>query len=192
MYDVIKIFEKDILYDLYVNLMTEESICFVSDNMHLLSYVVFMFVSVLPNPFTYPHPCISQVFNYELLESPFVLTAGINQTSKWLEENSHFYDKKIFVDLNDECKVKGKKKLKNIRSEKLRRIFNNLYKKIEANNSPVPQIFKKKTTIIRPASKEENELVIQFVKGLQNFYSEEIFFHLPNLAIISFIRDKTE
>ena len=78
---------------------------------------------------------------------------GINESSKWLEENVSNYPTKIFVDLNDEIKVKGKKKLKTVKSEKLKKIFNSLYKKIESTNSPVPQIFKKKETIIRPASK---------------------------------------
>ncbi len=151
-HDILKIFEKDVLYDLFTNMMTEESLCFVSENMHLLTYVIFFFVCIMPFPFTYPHPCISKVFNYELLESPFVVTAGINQTSKWLEENVSNYPKKIFIDLNDESKIKGKKKPKNIKSEKLKKIFNTLYKKIEPN-SPMPQIFKKKETIIRPASR---------------------------------------
>lgn len=98
--------------------------------MHLLTYVIFFFVCVLTFPFAYPHPCISSVSNYELLESPFVVVAGINQGSKWLEENVSAYPKKIFVDLNDEAKVKGKKKPKSIKSEKLKKIFNSLYKKI--------------------------------------------------------------
>lgn len=64
-----------------------------------------------------------------------------------------YFGKKIFVDLNDEVKVRGRKKLSNIKSEKLKKIFNHAYKKIENNNSPLPQLFKKKTTIIRPATK---------------------------------------
>jgi hypothetical protein len=73
-------------------------------------------VNVLAFPFAYPHPCISNVFNYELLESPFVVVAGINQSSKWLDENVSNYPKKIFVDLNDEVRIKGKKKPKTIKS----------------------------------------------------------------------------
>lgn len=34
----------------------------------------------------------------------------------------------------------------------------------------MPQLFKKKGTIIRPASKEENDYVLHFMKSLQNFY----------------------
>jgi hypothetical protein len=51
-----------------------------------------------------------------LLESPFVVTAGINQSTKWLDESVFGYPKKIFIDLNDDSKVKGKKKLKSIKS----------------------------------------------------------------------------
>jgi len=64
-----------------------------------------------------------------------------------------YFGKKIFVDLNDEVKVKGKGKLNNIKSDKLKKIFSQAYKKIENNISPLPQLFKKKTTIIRPATK---------------------------------------
>jgi len=67
----------------------------------MLTYVIFFFACVLTSPFAYPYPCISNVCNYELLESPFVVIAGINQSSKWLEENVGNYPKKIFVDLND-------------------------------------------------------------------------------------------
>lgn len=85
--------------------------------MHLLTYVVFFFVCILTIPFSYPHPCISNVFNFELLESPFVVTVGINQSSGWLEENvGKYHQNKIFVDLNEEPKIKGKKKLKTVKS----------------------------------------------------------------------------
>lgn len=73
------------IFEIFTNMMTEESICFVSENMHLLTYVIFFFVCVLTFPFAYPHPCISNVLNYELLESPFVVVAGVNQSSKWLD-----------------------------------------------------------------------------------------------------------
>jgi len=55
--------------------------------------------------------------------------------------------------LNDgEVKIKGNKKLKVLKSDKLKKIFHNFYKKLEGS-SPLPQIFKKKITIIKPASK---------------------------------------
>lgn len=63
-YDVLKIFEKDTMYELFTNIMTEESICFVCENMHILTYVVFYFVCILTFPFSYPHPCISHVFDF--------------------------------------------------------------------------------------------------------------------------------
>lgn len=73
-----------------------------------------------------------------------------------MEDNMMNYPKKIFIDLNDEAKIKGRKKPKLIKSEKLKKIFNNVFKRVESSNSPVPQIFKKKETIIRPATKEQN------------------------------------
>ena len=94
-------FDKDTLYEIFTNILMEESVCFVSENLHLLTHVIFLFITILPQPFSYPYPCISQMFNYELLDSPFVVTIGINENSKWLDENGSMYEKKLFIDLND-------------------------------------------------------------------------------------------
>lgn len=136
--------------------MLEESVCFVSENLKQLTQVLFFFMSVLPTPFSYPHPCISRALMHEWLESPFVVTIGLNESSKWVEENFQLFEKKIFVDLNEpEIKIRSVKKFKAPKSEKLRKIFHNFYKKLEGS-SPLPQVFKKKQTIIRPAAREEN------------------------------------
>lgn len=77
-FDVLKIFEKDLLYEIFTNILMEESLCFICDNLHLLTHVIFLFVSVLPQPFSYPYSCTSQMFAFDLLGAPFPLTIGIN------------------------------------------------------------------------------------------------------------------
>lgn len=51
---------------------------------------------------------------------------------------------------------------------------------------------KKKGTIIKPASKEENELCTTFFSNLRNYFHEEILMHLPNPAIITHIRESSK
>lgn len=63
-FDTLKMFDKDSLYEIFTNILMEESVCFVSENLHLLTHIIFLFVTILPQPFSYPYPCISQLFNF--------------------------------------------------------------------------------------------------------------------------------
>jgi hypothetical protein len=97
--------------------MLEESICFISDNAHVLTFLIYLFVGLLVRPFSYPHPIVSIVFEEDLLETPFTAILGINKDNKWLEANHTFFsekmDGKILVNLNDEeVKIRSKKKIK--------------------------------------------------------------------------------
>ena len=137
--------------------------------------MIFLFVLGLPRPIYYPHPCVSVIFNLELLDTPFIVTAGVNNSSKWLKENANtFNDKVVFIDLNksEESSIFDKKK-SYIKSEKLRKAFSIFYKKVET------PLFKKKEKIIKSTSKEENLLFYKFVQDLNEYFKEEIFKHLP-------------
>lgn len=98
--------------------------------------MIFLFSCMLVKPFSYPHPCVSIVFNEELLETPFTAILGINKDNRWLEDNQHFFsekkENKVIVSLNDEeVRIKYKKKIKIPKSDKLRKIINNFYKRAE-------------------------------------------------------------
>ena len=70
--------DRDSLYEIYCRVMLEESVVFISDNGHQLTFLIFLFTVLLPRPFAYPHPIVSMVFSSDLLESPFTTVQGIN------------------------------------------------------------------------------------------------------------------
>ena len=55
--------DRDSLYDIYCLVMLEESVVFISDNGHQLTFLIFLFTVLLPRPFAYPHPIVSMVFS---------------------------------------------------------------------------------------------------------------------------------
>jgi hypothetical protein len=65
---------------------------------------MLLYVVVFTLPFGYPHPCVSVIFNDELLETPFTAILGINKETKWLEENldnlTQNKENKLIVNLN--------------------------------------------------------------------------------------------
>ena len=96
------------------------------------------------------------------------MTAGVNNSSKWLKENGNsFNEKVVFIDLNrsEEVGIFEKKK-SYVKSEKLRNAFSYFYKKVET------PLFKKKEKIIKSTSKEENFLFYRFVQALNDYFKE--------------------
>ncbi len=62
-FKILKIMDKESLLDIFCYIMMEESVCFVSEDNNILTFIILLFVVVLTLPFGYPHPCVSVVFN---------------------------------------------------------------------------------------------------------------------------------
>lgn len=86
-FKILKLLDKDTLLDIFCYIMLEESVCFIAEDKGLLTFIILLYIVMFSLPFGYPHPCISIVFNDELLDAPFIAVLGINETSKWVEEN---------------------------------------------------------------------------------------------------------
>lgn len=65
-----------------------------------------LLTSMMVRPFFYPHPCVSVLFNEELLDNPFTGILGLNKSTKWLDANIEYLstqkDNKVVVNLNEE------------------------------------------------------------------------------------------
>lgn len=61
-----------------------KSICFVCERLDVLTYVIYFFVNVGMRVFVYPFPVVSRVLCEEFLGSPFVMIAGIQKSSMWV------------------------------------------------------------------------------------------------------------
>ena len=130
----------------------------VCENMHILTYMILLFVVGLPRPFYYPHPCVSAIFSFELLDSPFVVTAGVHQSSEWLKGNINEFSERIsFIDLNKPEGISEKRK--SPKSPHLRKLFSSFYKQLDCS------MFKRKEKIIKLTSREENESCYSFVRA---------------------------
>lgn len=150
-FKILKQMDKDTLLDVFCYIMLQQSVCFICQDKSVLTFIILLYIVVFSLPFGYPHPCISIVFNDELLDSPFIGVLGINESSKWVEQNLQWLtgnkENKILVNLNeDEVKIKFKKKPRTHKSQKLKKIFTSFYRKIET--SSMPSIFKKKMELI--------------------------------------------
>lgn len=60
---VLKIIDKEVLYEIYSMVMLEESVMFVCENQKLLTFIVLLFASMLTKPFSYPYPVVSILFS---------------------------------------------------------------------------------------------------------------------------------
>ena len=97
--------------------------------------MIYLFVGLLIHPFSYPHTIVSSVFEMDHLETPFIAVMGLNKSIKWIQANEEeFMEKiagKILVILHEEeVKIKSRKKIKVPKSDRLKKIFSNFYKRV--------------------------------------------------------------
>ena len=84
---MLRLLDKDTLYDIYCLVMQEESVVFCCENSYILTFMIYLFVGLLIHPFSYPHTIISSVFDLDHLETPFIAIMGLNKPNSWLQEN---------------------------------------------------------------------------------------------------------
>jgi hypothetical protein len=73
---------------IFLSILLENSIVFVSSNLAVLSSTLLIFHSLL-KPFKWPHPLIFNVPQnlLNILDSPFPVLVGINQDAQFIYEN---------------------------------------------------------------------------------------------------------
>jgi hypothetical protein len=83
---VLKMFNKDTFYEVLCAILLEEQVVFVCDNIHILTYTIYLFTEILFKPFGYPHPCVYIVSEDSFLDAITPIILGVNRSNKWLHE----------------------------------------------------------------------------------------------------------
>ena len=66
-YRMLRLLDRETLYDIYCLVMQEESVVFFCENSYILTFMIYLFVGLLIHPFSYPHTIISSVFDLDHL-----------------------------------------------------------------------------------------------------------------------------
>jgi hypothetical protein len=83
---VLKMFNKDTFYEVMCAILLEEQVVFVCDNVHMLTYTIYLFTEILFRPFGYPHPCVYIISEESFLDAITPIILGVNRSNKWLPE----------------------------------------------------------------------------------------------------------
>jgi hypothetical protein len=81
---VLKMFNKDTFYEVLCAILFEEQVVFVCDNIHMLTYTIYLFTEILFRPFGYPHACVYIVSEESFLDAITPIILGVNRSNKWL------------------------------------------------------------------------------------------------------------
>lgn len=187
---VLRMFTKDTFYEILVAVLMEEQVVFVCENLHILTYTIYLFTEILFRPFLYPHPCVYVVSEESFLDAITPIILGINKPLKWLQE--HYdpeRDTKTYVFLSDEAVIFENRKEKRPRSEKLKKLVKEFYKLYDKGLG----FFKKKKEEVEysfNASKEEKEQCLLLVNSLSYFFESEFAREVPDTESIKVVHDR--
>lgn len=84
-YAVLRMFTKDTFYETLCAIIFEEQVVFVSENLHMLTYTIYLFSEIMFRPFSYPHACVYIVPEESFLDAPTPIILGVNRSVKWLD-----------------------------------------------------------------------------------------------------------
>ena len=187
---VLRMFTKDTFYEVLLAVLMEEQVVFVCENIHILTYTIYLFTEVLFRPFGYPHPCVYIVFEESFLDAITPIILGVNRSGKWLQEHYNpEHDSKTYVLLNEEAVIFDNRKDKRPRSDKLKKIVKDFFKIFEKGLA----FFKKKKEEAEysfNASKEEKEQCLLIVNNLNYFFEIEFAREVPDSEAIKVVSDR--
>lgn len=84
-WNILRMFNKDTLYETICAILFEESVVFVSENLHILTYTIYLFTEILFRPYTYPHPVLYIIPDESWLHAITPVVMGVNRSSKWID-----------------------------------------------------------------------------------------------------------